>query len=498
MQRAQRRPPRPAHRYPRGPQPPRARIPPAGEPGAPYPWQNPPPAWLYHRAAPSSRRSDPLHRPYPGRQGDRSPTQIPSCCNSRAPAPDACRIQQFTQAREIGLRFIVEIRTQFRCAVEETLGLRVLAVENAQRVAVQATTTVVVQRVHMLAQVSGECLAKPRSRRATADRVELQFQAFLDTQLAPQPRGHQYQLGIDIGGRNPECLHANLVKLPLTPFLRPLVAEHGPAIPESAGHAKQVVLECGAGTAGSTLRAQRHAVAVTVLEAVHLLLDDVCHLADRAPEERGFLYDGEPDLAVAVRLQHARDTSLEILPTSRFPREKVMHPPNRFDIVHVVSANRCMSGLRSRDQARFFFGSRLLQHCSSFAYNLFQVIDKIVVAHLVVRFSRHVDQVVGAGSRETHICLARLTGAVDDTPYHRHVHRRAHILEALFQRIYGRYDIEILARTTRAGDEIDTVGPQIEAFENIKPDFHFLHRIGRQRHAQCIPDAVHQQHAETD
>ena len=46
-----------------------------------------------------------------------------------------------------------------------------------------------------------------------------------------------------------------------------------------------------------------------------------------------------------------------------------------------------------------------------------------------------------------------------------------------------------------ASDDADPALSQAQRFENIPADFNFLHRIGRQRYAQSIANALGQQHA---
>ncbi len=94
--------------------------------------------------------------------------------------------------------------------------------------------------------------------------------------------------------------------------------------------------------------------------------------------------------------------------------------------------------------------------------------------------------------------LARLPGAVDVATDDRHVERLAHVLEAALELVHRRDHVEVLARAARAGHEVDALGAQAHAFQDVPADLHFLDRIGRERDADGVADAVHQQHAETD
>ena len=84
----------------------------------------------------------------------------------------------------------------------------------------------------------------------------------------------------------PEGLAVDLVELAVAPLLRPLVAEHRPASPQPLLLVvQQPVLDGRAHQPGGRLGPQAQAVAAAVVEGVHLLLDDVGVLADRALEE---------------------------------------------------------------------------------------------------------------------------------------------------------------------------------------------------------------------
>src|SRR6056297_2320993 len=71
------------------------------------------------------------------------------------------------------------------------------------------------------------------------------------------------------------------------------------------------------------------AVAVAVLERVHLLLDDVRDLADGASEQLGVLEQRQAHLAVAVGLQHVAHRVFQVLPAAGVRRQHVVHAPDR-------------------------------------------------------------------------------------------------------------------------------------------------------------------------
>ncbi|MNN39952.1 hypothetical protein D3C81_1540090 [compost metagenome] len=77
---------------------------------------------------------------------------------------------------------------------------------------------------------------------------------------------------------------------------------------------------------GSAFGTQRQLLAVERIgEGIHLLLDDVGHLADAAHEQLRVLDDRRAQLLVAVGAQHGARGILEMLPQRRIGRQHVVH-----------------------------------------------------------------------------------------------------------------------------------------------------------------------------
>ena len=102
--------------------------------------------------------------------------------------------------------------------------------------------------------------------------------------------GQRDDLDVEVGVGRAERLHAQLVVLAVAAVLGVLVAERGRHVPGLPGR-HRVVLHVGPGDGGGALGAQRHQLAVAVLEDVHLLADDLAALADAAQEDAGVLED---------------------------------------------------------------------------------------------------------------------------------------------------------------------------------------------------------------
>ena len=122
----------------------------------------------------------------------------------------------------------------------------------------------------------------------------------------------------------------------------------------------------------------------------------------------------------------------------------------------------------------------------------------MVVAQLAGRLAIDVHQIGRAAAGEADVGFLGFTGAVDHAADDRDVERCHDVFEAFLERVHGRDHVEILARAAGAGDEVDALGTQLQAFQHIEADLDLLDRIGGQRDANRVADAVHQQHAEAD
>ncbi len=247
------------------------------------------------------------------------------------------------------------------CIRDERLHRRCLAVQDAQRVRVQPPARVLVEigrvALEMLDQGDAMCAALL----GIADGIDRQANPVVEAQLAPQPREQDHLLGIDVRTRKAERFDVELVELAVTAFLRSLVPEHRPGEPHALRSlVSQVVLDRGADNARGGFGTKRQAFGgQLVLERVHLLLDDVGRLADRADEQRRRLDDRHAQVPIAVEREHATDRVLEALPECGLVRQHVVHAAYRLQLCRLAPGREFASPrLQTARSHRFFAAHR--------------------------------------------------------------------------------------------------------------------------------------------
>jgi hypothetical protein len=149
---------------------------------------------------------------------------------------------------------------QLRRRLDDRLHRRVLAVEDAQRIAVQAAPRVLVERVGMLLEVGDQRGAVRAALVRLAEAVDLEANvAALDqAEVLPERAAHQDLLGVDVRAGVAERLDVDLVELAVAALLRPLVAEHRDLAPQAQRPVvERVVLDHRPHDAGGRLGTQR-------------------------------------------------------------------------------------------------------------------------------------------------------------------------------------------------------------------------------------------------
>ena len=152
-------------------------------------------------------------------------------------------------------------------------------------------------------------------------------------------------LEVDRRVRVADGLDAELVELAVASGLRAVVPEHRAEVvePHRQRLVVQPVLQVRAADGGRPLGPERDLLPAPVLEAVHLLLDDVRLLADGAGEERRVLEDGRVDALIAERPCGPGDRAVHERPVPLLLRQDVgcssgglVHRTSRSDGVRFI------------------------------------------------------------------------------------------------------------------------------------------------------------------
>src|SRR4051812_15890710 len=109
-------------------------------------------------------------------------------------------------------RIVVELVDQARRLCDELLHCRILAVEHAQGIAVQAPHRIGIELAAMLFEILDEPSAIVRAGLARAERIQLELDP-AQAELPPQARTHHDMLDVDVRSRIAERLDAELMKL---------------------------------------------------------------------------------------------------------------------------------------------------------------------------------------------------------------------------------------------------------------------------------------------
>src|SRR5207245_2935669 len=224
-----------------------------------------------------------------------------------------------------------EVIGDARCIGLEGLTLRDLAIEQAQRIGLQTSLAIAVQLVLERTVVLAQELQVRRPADVVADRVELQPQ-IADSGLSQPPRRDLDDLRIERRARGPDGLDVVLEELAVPALPRPDVAEHRPEPVKTRGLRPLVEppLEVSAHDTGGGLGTQGQLAAATILEAVKLLGDGVCVLADSL-DELGTFDDRGDDLLVREPCRNLGSCAFGGAPQRAIARKNVANAADRLD-----------------------------------------------------------------------------------------------------------------------------------------------------------------------
>src|SRR5262245_46104552 len=112
------------------------------------------------------------------------------------------------------------------------------------------------------------------------------------------------------------CFSAELMELPQSAGLRPLLSEHWREIIHFDKRLlfAKIILNVGANDRRSHLGFQCHLCFTAISEGVHFLSDDVRKLADAACKKRSFFENGRTDFAVIKPVHYRANCLFDNLP----------------------------------------------------------------------------------------------------------------------------------------------------------------------------------------
>ena len=141
-----------------------------------------------------------------------------------------------------------------------------------------------------------------------------------------------------------EHLGAQLVELPEAPLLRPFPAEHGPHVVDlpDLRVPMDLVLQVGPDHRCRPLRPKRKRAAVTVVEGVHLLGDDVGVFSHPPGKQLGAFEDRRANFGEPIEGKDLPGGLLHPIPNHRFLRQNVPSPLDGLD--HEISVGQARMG----------------------------------------------------------------------------------------------------------------------------------------------------------
>ena len=131
------------------------------------------------------------------------------------------------------------------------------------------------------------------------------------------------------------------MELPLSAFLRSLVAKHGPRVPKLLWGGDEVMLHRRTNTSGRAFRTQGQAVVVSIVERIHLFLNNIGDLSDRASKQSGRFDNRQANFAVTVGLEDGCQSGIYMLPPRGIIGQDIDHPTNGSVFSHENPVSYC-------------------------------------------------------------------------------------------------------------------------------------------------------------
>ncbi len=235
---------------------------------------------------------------------------------------DPKRLQAFAHPVEMGPAGVAEVVGERRGVFGGLDALLALAIEDPQRIGVDALTVLGAERVSTFVEVLPQQFEVGRAAGLVAHRVEPERRG-REAEGGEEAGGERDHLDVEIGVGRTEGLDSYLVVLSVAPPLGALVAERGRCIPRLPRERRPMLDERTDHGRGA-LGAQCEGAALSVLELVHLLADHLAALADPAAEHLDVLEgrrDGQP---VTGTFHLGREEGEQRLPPRRLRPEDIV------------------------------------------------------------------------------------------------------------------------------------------------------------------------------
>ena len=244
---------------------------------------------------------------------------------------DAGGLEQPPHRRPVCGALVTQVVGDSRRVSLERLALRHLAVEQAQRIPLEAELAIAVELGFQRTVVSLQALEVGRPALAVADAVELQAQV-LETDLV-QPLACQLDhLCVQPRRRASDRFHVELEELPVAALLWPVITEHRTEQIKTRGLRTLVeaAFEVSAHHSRGRLRSQGQVSPSAVVETIKLFGHRI-GVFSHALDQLGVLEDRSDDLLVAEPAPDLRRPLLRRPPQRHLGRKDVAHAADGFD-----------------------------------------------------------------------------------------------------------------------------------------------------------------------
>ena len=258
--------------------------------------------------------------------------------------PDVAALEMSQELIEVQAAGLAQTLQDRGKRLDDRLAGPVLAVQHPQRIGLAAPAAVGAESVLFISQRRLQFPHKPGSASAAADGIHQQFGL---PHADPVQEQLQQLDHFRFDGRMIRAQHlgSQLVELPEASLLRPFPPEHGPQVVDlpDLRVPMDLVFQIGPNHRRRPLGTQGERAAVTVVEGVHFLGDDIGIFAHSPGKQLGAFEDRGADFGEAVDREDLPGGLLHPIPYRRFLRQNVSSPLDGLD--HESSIGQARSGV---------------------------------------------------------------------------------------------------------------------------------------------------------